>query len=478
MNNAHSPKNFRTASKQAIDNNNLRRILNHALSTTLHKRGLAVSNLPQWEQMRQTAHHIKKIVVENLDYYLAEFIKNAESKGTKIFYAEDSDDACNYILQVAREKNARLIVKSKSMVTEEIHLNDKLENAGIEVVETDLGEFIAQLNNQPPSHITAPIIHLSRQDVGRIYQEKFQIPYTEDASLITAYTRKLLREKFFRADMGISGANFAIADTGSIVIVENEGNVRMVTTAPKVHIAVMGMEKFIRTITDLPLFLRLLSVSGTGQLLTNYVSIIHSARKPGEHDGPEELHIVILDNGRSGILEDSVMREALYCIRCGSCMNVCPVYSHVGGHAYGSVYPGPIGSVLTPLFQGLQAAEALPFASTLCGYCFETCPVKIKIHHLLLHLRNRIAQEQLASFYEKIGFHIWLAILKSSGIYRFTEKILRSLQNLIPGTKAPYIPEWSKTREFPRLAKKSFYQLSEKLGIREQFQNKKDSSDE
>ena len=309
--------------------------------------------------------------------------------GARSYGPAPLQEASDYVVSLAREKGVRTVVKGKSMATEEIDLNHKLAGVGVDAIETDLGEYMIQLAGETPFHIIAPAIHKTRQDFGQLFSEHLSIPYEEDPQRLTQIARHALREKFSHADMGITGANFGIAETGTIVLVENEGNQRLSTALPPIHVSIMGMEKVIPTLQDLSVFLALLPRSATGQKASSYVSMITGPRGPGEVDGSEEFHMVILDNGRSRILADETMRESLYCIRCAACLNICPVYNSVGGHAYGWVYSGPIGSIITPELVGVGEAKDLPAASTLCAACRDVCPIKIDIPHMLLKLRHK-----------------------------------------------------------------------------------------
>ena len=339
-------------------------------------------------------------------------------------------------------------------------MSHTLEKHGLETVETDLGEYIIQLAGEMPSHITAPALHMTRDQIGRLFSRKLGIDYTDVPEELCAFARNRLRQKFLAAELGISGVNFALADTGTIVIVENEGNARLSTTMPRVHIAVMGLEKVIPKFSDLPIFLKLLPRSSTGQKQTSYVSFISSPRKPGEMDGPGEFHLVLLDNGRSEILADPKMRESLFCIRCGACLNTCPIYQRVGGHSYGSVYSGPIGAVITPLFQGVETAKDLPYASSLCGACSNICPVKIDIHHQLLWLRQRVVEGKGTPWQERLIMKLYLAGMKDGTLYRFGSALLRTALTIGGRRLQPLkVPGWTETRDFPPLAEKSFKQL-------------------
>jgi L-lactate dehydrogenase complex protein LldF len=427
---------------------------------SVEARNRVVEEVLNWESLRESAHQVKAFSIAHLADLLEEFEKKATANGMKIYWAETEDQACGYVLDLARRNNASLIVKSKSMVTEEIRLSHVLEKEGIETVETDLGEFIVQLAGEGPSHITTPAIHKTREDIGKLFAERLGVQFNSDPAHLTGVARDYLREKFLKAQIGISGGNFAIAESGDVVIIENEGNARFTTTIPRIHVAVLGIEKVIPRLEDLPTFLSILPRSGTGQKITSYVSLIHSPRRPEDLDGPEEIHVVLLDNGRSEILADPTMREVLYCIRCGACLNVCPVYQTVGGHTYGSVYPGPIGSALTPVMSSLEAAKDLPYASSLCGRCSEICPVKIDIHHLLIWLRRKSVNERLSNPMEKLMIQIWFMIMKSVALYRFASRIGRLLQPIFPKRNSSLrVPLWSKSRDFPPLAPQTFRDL-------------------
>src|SRR5271155_4148063 len=378
---------FETA-RQGVANTDLRRKLENSTGRHLDHVAHARAEFPAYDSERDTARRIKEEALAHLDELLIELKHKLEANGCKVFVARDAAEARDYILRVARETGARKVVKGKSMTTEEIELNPALEAAGLEVVETDLGEYIVQLRHERPSHIITPAIHLSKEDIGQLFTDQLNIPYTAEPEALTAAARERLREIFLGAQMGVTGVNFAIAETGTLVLIENEGNGRFSSTLPETFIAVMGIEKVIPKLADLSHFLEILARTGTGQKLTTYTNFISGPRREGELDGPRAMHVVILDNGRSAMLADPVLREALYCLRCGACLNVCPVYRRIGGHAYNSVYPGPIGSIVSPNLFG-SAAGHLPFASTLCGACKDICPVKIDIPRILLHLRAK-----------------------------------------------------------------------------------------
>jgi len=442
-----SSETFKENAKAALADVQLRGALKNATSLFGERRKEAAASLPNWEELRTQARAIKDEVLSDLERHLKEFVRNAESRGAVVHRARDAAEANSIICGLAQERNARVIVKSKSMTTEETHLNDALEAAGMQVVETDLGEYIIQLAHEPPSHIIAPAIHKTRQQIGELFTAELGMPPTDDVDQMTSTARATLRDRFAAADVGISGVNFAIAETGTIVIVENEGNIRLTTSLPRLHIAMMGIEKVIPRFADLDVFLKLLPRSGTGQRLTTYQSFITGVKSAPDDEGPDELHIVLLDNGRSRMLAHPVTRQSLACIRCGACLNACPVYQQIGGHAYGSVYPGPIGAVITPQLMGIQKAAQLPFASSLCGACRDVCPVKIDIPQLLLHLRGEISQRK-GSATERLIFKVWARVMTSPSLYKLSAIAGRILQRVVP------IP-----RNMRKLESKSFNDL-------------------
>jgi L-lactate dehydrogenase complex protein LldF len=448
-----SSETFKENAKAALADVQLRGALKNATSLFGERRKQAAASLPNWEDLRDQARAIKDEVLLHLDRYLEEFVTNAESRGATVHWARDAAEANSIICGLATERAARIVVKSKSMTTEETHLNDALEAAGMQVVETDLGEYIIQLAHEPPSHIIAPAIHKTRQQVGELFTAELGMPPTDDVDQMTSTARMKLRDRFAAADVGISGVNFAIAETGTIVIVENEGNIRLTTSLPRMHIAMMGIEKVIPRFMDLDVFLKLLPRSGTGQQLTTYQSFITGTKRALEDEGPEELHIVLLDNGRSRMLAHPVTRQSLACIRCGACLNACPVYQQVGGHAYGSVYPGPIGAVITPQLMGIEKAAQLPYASSLCGACREVCPVKIDIPRLLLHLRGEISPRK-GSAAERLAFKIWARVMTSPSLYRMSSVAGRILQRVMPISRA-----WTSGRDLRSIESKSFHDL-------------------
>jgi len=356
---------------------------------------------------REKAKNRKWDAIEHLDTHLENFEKRITARGAKVIWAENKDQALEAIGKICKERNCKTLVKSKSMVTEEIHLNDYLESKGIESVETDLGEYIQQLDGEPPYHIVTPAMHKSKEDVAKLFAEKLGVPGGLSPEELTLVARKKLREKYVQAEVGVTGANFIIADIGAIAVTENEGNARLSCAFPKTHIVVVGIEKVIPSIHDLALFWPLLSTFGTGQKVTVYNSIVTGPRQAGELDGPEEMIVILLDNGRTNLLENPTSREALYCIRCGACLNACPVYKNIGGHSYETTYSGPIGKVITPHLSGMKDYKHLSYASSLCGNCTEVCPVRINLHELLLDNRHEAVVEGNSSLAERLAWKAW-----------------------------------------------------------------------
>ncbi len=478
-----SSETFAENARAALGDAVLRGALRKATDLFAERRATAMASVPDWEALRERARAIKDRTLSELDRYLEEFAANAESAGARLHWARDAREACESVATIARESGARRLVKSKSMTTEEIGLNQALvRSVGTEPIETDLGEWIIQLAGETPSHIIVPAIHKTKAQIAELFVEKLALAPTDDAAELTRGARRILREHFARADLGISGVNFAVAETGSILILENEGNVRMTTSLPRVHVAVMGIEKVIPRFADLEVFLRLLPRSGTGQHLTSYQSILTGPKGRPEGEGPEELHVVILDNGRSAMLREPVTRQSLACIRCGACLNACPVYREIGGHAYGSVYPGPIGAVITPQLAGLEKARELPFASSLCGACRDVCPVKIDIPELLLHLRARVVsrgakasrdahsseaglerREQpvrrpFRAKLERAAFRLWAFAMSSERRYRFAARLARLPGSRFLGARIVF-RRWTATRDLPPFAPRSFREL-------------------
>jgi len=471
---------FADNARAALTDTQLRGALRNATSLFGRRRRAAAQSLDNWEELRSQARAIKDETLLHLDQYLEEFTDNAAVAGAIIHWARDAAEANAIVCKLACERNARLAVKSKSMVTEEIHLNAALEAAGIEAVETDLGEYIIQLAGETPSHIIAPAIHKTKGQIAELFANSLGIERTSDIAKLTTTARQVLRDKFAAGDIGISGVNFAVAETGTILILENEGNIRLTTSLPRTHIAVMGIEKVIPRFADLEVFLKLLPRSGTGQHLTAYQSLLTGTKRIRDNEGPDELHIILLDNGRSRMLAHPITRQSLACIRCGACLNACPVYQQIGGHAYGSVYPGPIGAVITPQLFGLAKAAQLPYASSLCGACREVCPVKIDIPQLLLYLRAEITegsrqraggrqQEELPLRRgERLTFKIWAAVMTRPRLYQWSGKAFRLLQRLairdgkirkidgLLGRLAPALAAWTSTRDLRPIESETF----------------------
>lgn len=423
---------------------------------SMNKRDKVVAEIANWEEWREKANAVKREIIDDLWTYLDQFQKNAEKRGIKVLRAKDGAEANQLAEKIARDHQVKSIVKSKSMLTEEIEFNPHMIAAGFEVIETDLGEYILQIGDQAPSHLTGPAVHLSRLEIAQLFHEKLGIPYSDDATHLTNTARDILRDKFLNADMGVTGANFGIIENGTIAVVENEGNARMCLSLPNVHVAIMGIERMIPAVEDLGYFLPLLCRSGTGQKLTSFISMIDGPRRADAYDGPEHVYYILVDNGRSSFLDDPHLKEALYCIRCGACYNSCPVYQNIGGHAYGWVYQGPIGAVITPQLLGLEKAGDLPFASSLCGSCTEVCPVKIPLHHLLLYQRNRVVQAGLAPAVETVAAKGFKSVAKSPRLFNGAAKLVRALQRLL-GAKLP-VPGWTATRDFPSLSQIPFRQ--------------------
>jgi len=435
-----------------------------------------------WEVWKQEARDIKVHTLDHLDYYLDMLYTNVTAAGGHLHFAKDADQANEIVAHIARTRNVKIATKSKSMVSEELGLNPVLEAIGVEVWETDLGEYIIQLAEETPSHLVAPALHKSKEDVAELFAEKLGIPYDEDIDHMAATARTVLRDKFMEADLGISGANFVVAETGTLVIFTNEGNGRLCTSAPRIHIGITGMEKVIPSMQDMAVFIRLLPRSATGQRITSYVSMITGPRRSDDEDGPEEFHLVLVDNGRSRMLADPELREALYCIRCGACLNICPVYQSVGGHAYGWVYPGPIGAVVTPMLVGLKKASKLPQASSLCGACREVCPIKIDIPRMLLHLRKKTAEspdksERSAPMIERTFARLFAKLMSSPRMLgtavRFG-RVLQRIERLIPFSPLikdgkwikmaplPPLSRWTRSRDLPTLPKQTFHEVWKK----------------
>ncbi len=403
---------------------------------------------------RKRAQVIKHKVVNNLEKYLIEFAANFETRGGKIIWAQDTKEAVDEILKLMKKHGVEKVVKSKSMITEEIEINEALESNGIESLETDLGEYIVQVAGEKPYHIVTPAMHKSKEDIADLFHEKFNTPSDSTPEELTQFVREKLRKKFITADLGITGGNFLIADTGSVCLTENEGNGLMSFSLPKVHIAVVGVEKIIPSITDLDLFWPLLSTFGTGQNITVYNSIISGPKQEGEMDGPEEMYLVLLENNRSKILNSKHQRLALTCIRCGACLNACPVYKNIGGHTYGTTYSGPIGAVITPLLKGMEDYKHLSFASSLCGKCTDVCPVNIPLHELLLYNRNDSVKEGFTTSMDKISMYGMNKVLSNR---RMMDLMNAKSKNI--ALRLFFKKLWGPRRDLPKIAKKSFREM-------------------
>ena len=465
-------RDFPAASTAAMQNPTLRRALRQVGSGFNGARLDAINEVtPQaWEQWRADARRIKAHTLDHLDYYLEMLADRVTQNGGSVHFAHDAAQANAIVAQIAQTRNVKLATKSKSMVSEELDLNHALAAVGVEVFETDLGEYIIQLADETPSHLVAPALHKTKEQVSQLFHQKLGVPLTDDIAEMARVARATLRQKFLDADLGISGANFLVAETGSLVIITNEGNGRLCTSAPRIHIGITGMEKVIPSLQDLAVFLRLLPRSATGQRLTSYVSIVSGPRRAADEDGPEEFHLVIVDNGRSRLLADPNLREALYCIRCGACLNICPVYQKVGGHAYGWVYPGPIGAIVSPTLVGLNQAPDLPQASSLCGACREACPVKINIPRMLLHLRHKLAEspdaaEKSVSSAANLAAngYAWLmthpAALSAAGKIGKVAQQPFAHQGRIQKLPLPLVSQWTDGRDLPSLPKHTFREL-------------------
>jgi L-lactate dehydrogenase complex protein LldF len=456
----HEHHDFLDASRQALENPPLQAALVRLTSTLQagNRRGYAA--LADSGPLREYAKRIKEHTLAHLDRYLEQLEASVKARGGHVHWAATAEDARRIIVGIARKGGCLHAVKSKSMTTEEVHLNPALEAAGLEVTETDFGEFIIQLAGERPSHLVAPAVHHTRESIAHILSAHVGQTLPDDPEVLARTGRRLLREKFAQADLGITGANFAVAETGTMVLVSNEGNARLTTTCPRIHVALMGIEKVLPRLVDLPVFLKLLARAATGQTLSIYTTMITGPRRSGERDGPEEFHLVLLDNGRSRVLA-TPFRESLQCIRCGACLNACPVYRRIGGHAYGGVYSGPIGSILTPLYDSLTDNAHLPHASSLCGACQAVCPVRINIPHMLIGLREMRHHGRGAYGPERLAYWVWKEVLRRPWLYRLALRlarvVLRPLARegwlrRLPGPGAG----WTSVRDFPAPAARSF----------------------
>jgi L-lactate dehydrogenase complex protein LldF len=456
-----STDGFPQSAAAALADHQLRRNLRAATHTIRRNRAAAVAELPEWEQLRETAARIKDEALASLDQQLEQLEQSVTAAGGHVHWARDAAEACALTGNLIEARGATEAIKMKSLTTDEIGLDQALERRGIAAWETDLAEMIIQLGHDRPSHIVVPAIHLSRGEIRDLFARTFDLPgLSDDPVELTAVARRVLRERFMRAQVGITGVNFAVAETGTIALVESEGNGRMCTTLPRTLISIMGIEKVLPRLSDLAVMLRLLARSAVGARMSSYVTLFTGVH---DSDGPEEFHLILLDNGRTRALADPVGREALRCIRCGACLNVCPVYEHVGGHAYDAPYPGPIGSIISPQLAGMREHQSLPFASSLCGACAEVCPVRIDIPKLLVHLRGRIVTETTTEpLGERMAMGLLLRVLSDRHRYQAAQRALRlgraplrsRLARALPGP----VGGWTSVRELPEIPERTFRQ--------------------
>lgn len=451
---------FKKRVDNQIQNEMMRKAIVKAQETIGANRQKMVDELGNWEEWRDLAKQIRNHVLANLDAYLYQLSEKVQQNGGKVFFAETAEEATAYIRQVALEKNAKKIVKSKSMVTEEIGLNEVLEKEGMKVVETDLGEYLLQIVGDKPSHIVVPAIHKDRYKIRQELHDAVGYQGSEQPEEMNAFVRKVLRQDFLEADIGISGCNFAVAETGSVCLVTNEGNLRLATTLPKTHIAVMGMERLAPTFQEVDVLITMLARSAVGAKLTAYNTWLTGPRLEGETDGPEDFHLVIVDNGRSKILE-SEFKEVLRCIRCGACLNTCPAYRQIGGHGYGSIYPGPIGSVISPLLGGYEEFKELPYACSLCTACNSVCPVKIPLAQLILKHREHIAESGMTPAIERLSIFGFTFANSHPTLWKVGVNVgAKVASKLIKNGKAPLeigaLGEWTKARDLPTAEGESF----------------------
>ncbi|CAA7619159.1 conserved hypothetical protein [Magnetospirillum sp. LM-5] len=465
---------FTSRAPAALNDPTLRANFRRAMDGLMTKRAAQFADQDAWESLRARGAAAKARVVARLPELLVELEANLTRNGIVVHWAETTAQANAIVLDILQKAGAKTVIKGKSMVSEEMELNHHLEAHGIRAVESDLGEYIIQLAGEAPSHIVMPCIHKNKAEIARLFEANIAgLGYTEDVDALTAAARAALRGQFAAADAGISGVNFAVAETGTLVLVENEGNGRLSTTLPPLHIAVMGIEKLAEKLDDLPALLSLLPRSATGQAITTYVNMISRPRQPGEKDGPKAVHVVLLDSGRSRVYADAQLQDTLRCIRCGACMNHCPVYSRVGGHTYKFVYPGPIGKILTPQLEGLDCAGDQPHASTLCNACVEVCPVKIPIADILVRLRAESVNStgsgavkgagSMRKRLESLAWQGWAAMYKVPMLYRLGSWGLTRLGNWLPDS-LPMLKRWTAVRTRPRFAAKTLHELARDKG--------------
>jgi L-lactate dehydrogenase complex protein LldF len=442
---------FPKAARGALANSQLRRNIGHATSTIRAKRARVVGEVDDWEALRDAGAEIKERTLRHLDAHLERLEEAVTRAGGTVHWARDGAEACAVVADVARAHDSREVIKVKSLATDEIELNEALERAGVHAVETDLAELIIQLDGDSQSHILVPAIHRNRAEIAQIFRRELGVEVSDEPDDLTAAARAHLREKFLSVKVGVSGANFAVAETGHVVVVESEGNGRMCTTLPEVLVSVVGIEKVLPRFADLEVLLQLLPRSSTGERMNPYTSIWSGV---SDGDGPREFHLVLLDGGRTDVLADEVGRAALRCIRCSACLNVCPVYERTGGHAYESIYPGPIGAILTPQLRGLENAPTLPWASSLCGACYEVCPVKIDIPSILVHLRGRVVRETKAEgLSERAAMGAMARVFASRRTYEAAQRMAKLGRG--PLANAALRP-WTRSRELPAVPDQTF----------------------
>ncbi len=470
-----STEQFKKDTFSALNNSQLRGNFKRAMSGLMQKRFAVFPDDQEFHQLSEIGRSTRANGLQKLPELLQQLESNCSKNGIQVYWAETVDQANQLVLEIAQRHNAKSVVKGKSMVSEEMELNSFLEKHGIESLEADLGEYIIQSDHELPSHIIMPAIHKNKEQIAQLFNQKVEPSVlAESAEEMTAIARKVLRRKFYHADMGVSGVNFAVAETGTICLVENEGNGRFCTTLPPVHVALMGIEKVVEHLEDVPPLLSLLTRSATGQAITTYFNMITSPRREGEKDGPKNVYLILLDNGRTQMYSDQLLRETLMCIRCGACMNHCPVYTRIGGHAYGTTYPGPIGKILTPQMKGLHKAGYLADASSLCGACVEVCPVKIPITEILLRLRhkNEVEKRRISILSPKawkvrvtnLVWKGWKTVFANPEIYRLNSKVIAKLGNYTPPWM-PVLRNWTSVRSTPVFAKKNLHQLVREEGF-------------
>jgi L-lactate dehydrogenase complex protein LldF len=454
---------FKKAASAKLDDALLQANMRKAKGKFVDGRAKAVAEMEAWEAIREHAARLRDRTLANLDAYLVEFEANARRRGSVVHWAETAEDACRIIAEIARANGVKKATKSKSMVSEEVNLNERLEAAGVEVIETDLGEYILQLAKEPPSHIVAPAVHKSKEQVADLFVKAHGKPRLTEIPAMTREAREALRGHFLGADMGISGSNFLIAETGTTLAVTNEGNADMVTTLPRIHVVITGIEKVIPTLEDFASLIRLLPRSAVGQTISNYLTLTTGVKGPGDADGPEQMHIVLVDAGRTKFV-GTELQAMLRCIRCGACMNHCPVYQNIGGHAYGWVYPGPMGSILTPVYVGIERAGDLPNAATFCGECSVVCPVKIPLPDLMRKLREKQHEGRLRPLGERLGIAAWGFAARRPALYDLLTRIAARVAKWIGGSEAlihwlPGLDGWTKGRDMPAPMGRTFREM-------------------